>query len=336
MQSLKCLMKSRFLLATLVVLMGVAPSRWAGAKVISDTGVAHQQNRGQQDAYQVIPQLDVGLGQPVSYFSVFDGHGTPRGKPKSDSFTHHYLTDHLHELLQKRVSANPELILDALTAAFLEADHTLCRAENLDGSGATASVLMVAANQLYAANVGDSPILLGYADGRIEQVSATHSAGVELEADRVKAMGGFICYLGGGAPYVMGMLQLSRALGDCTMKEVILDAALQPTELAQSRYYGTSEFDLNAVLAGQNHFLISPFPSVQAHPLSPDLQFAILATDGVIADAILDVTTAGGMVREARTSGRTAKQAADELLMAAVERDSGGDDKTAIVLYFGD
>lgn len=118
-----------------------------------------------------------------------------------------------------------------------------------DPSGCTATTAIIAKNRIYCANSGDSRTVLGV-KGIAKPLSFDHKPQNEGERARICAAGGFV-----EAGRVNGNLALSRAIGDFEFKR---SASLPPEEQ-----------------------IVTVFPDVMEHEISPDDEFLILACDGI-------------------------------------------------------
>lgn len=118
-----------------------------------------------------------------------------------------------------------------------------------DPSGCTATTAIFAQNRIYCANAGDSRTVLGV-KGIAKPLSFDHKPQSEGERARICAAGGFV-----EAGRVNGNLALSRAIGDFEFKR---SASLPPEEQ-----------------------IVTVFPDVMEHDISPDDEFLILACDGI-------------------------------------------------------
>jgi serine/threonine protein phosphatase PrpC len=136
------------------------------------------------------------------------------------------------------------------------------------------------------------------------QLSHDHDAGRQDEADRIRAAGGSVFRHRGGIPRVMGMLAVTRSIGD--------------------RYL--------------NPFVI-PTPHVVKYEVHTDDQFLILATDGVWGfvsnqEAVAVVSQALARVRYTTTLSRyqALHCAARVLVRFTLDRCHGNDNVAAVII----
>ena len=109
----------------------------------------------------------------------------------------------------------------ALPKVFLDHDKTLWKAGPLSyrESGTTASVALVTPKHIIIAHVGDSPaFVMDMTTGKIVQGIQNHEPTRPDERRRILANGGEVTQDEGDAPRVNGMLMVSRAFGDFSLK----------------------------------------------------------------------------------------------------------------------
>ncbi|MEO5971450.1 MAG: PP2C family protein-serine/threonine phosphatase, partial [Bdellovibrionia bacterium] len=182
---------------------------------------------------------------------------------------------------------------------------------------ATVALLDNLTSTLYIANVGDSPAILY--DGAIKELSRNHFP-VKDEKKRIKKLGGVIY---GGR--VGGKLAITRSLGDLDLKWKG-DAHLPGPS-------GRSEIESIDL----TRYMVSPLPYVAIRTLkSKPMQFLIIAADGIIGTSALQAKEAVKIVKKELGAGRSAKQAADALLEYARIVPKNRDDKSVIIIVFGD
>lgn len=141
--------------------------------------------------------------------------------------------------------------MTALQDGFLSTDESLIYDPEFanDPSGCTATTAIIADNKIYVANAGDSRTVLGI-KGIAKALSFDHKPSNEGERARINAAGGFV-----ESGRVNGNLALSRAVGDFDFKR---RSDLPPEEQ-----------------------VVTVFPDVMEHTISPDDEFLVLACDGI-------------------------------------------------------
>jgi serine/threonine protein phosphatase PrpC len=166
----------------------------------------------------------------TSFAAVFDGHG---GDECSN-----YLVDTLPrqlrtEMLENRVALRDaveqsramrnkteqtedpasELMRKILKSAYLRTDKEFITPKTAPQSGSTAATVIMMGRRLFAANVGDSRVVLCRSGGQCVELTSDHKPSRPDEAARVRAAGGFILH-----KRVMGELAITRAFGDKSFK----------------------------------------------------------------------------------------------------------------------
>ena len=118
-----------------------------------------------------------------------------------------------------------------------------------ENMGCTACVVLITKKEIYVANAGDSRCVMcknGIAIG----MSEDHKPDLEMEKTRIEKAGGYV-----EGNRVNGCLNLSRSLGDLSYKN--------NTNLDYSQQ------------------LIIPTPDVRVEQITPDINFLIVACDGI-------------------------------------------------------
>ncbi|KAK4491551.1 hypothetical protein RD792_002303, partial [Penstemon davidsonii] len=195
--------------------------------------VEGKMNHGMED-YLLTKHKNID-GRDVGLYAIFDGHS---GREVAE-----YLQSHLFEniLNEPDFWTNPK---KAVKRAYKDTDNDIL--ENMVGSrgGSTAvSAILINAEKLVVANVGDSRAVL-CKNGTAKQVTVDHDPLKEKEL--VESKGGFVSKKPGKVPRVDGQLNMTRAFGDERLKKHI-----------------TSE------------------PDVVIKKIDEDIEFMILASDGL-------------------------------------------------------
>ncbi|RDA82427.1 hypothetical protein CP532_1592 [Ophiocordyceps camponoti-leonardi (nom. inval.)] len=199
----------------------------------------------------------------LSFFGVFDGHGGDK--------VAEFAGDNIHYIIMKQASFRAGDYAQGLKDAFLATDRAILNGSPSSSkypplrsdprpntpdpkyedevSGCTACVSLIADNKLYVANAGDSRGVLGI-KGRAMPLSQDHKPQLEGEKNRITAAGGFVDF-----GRVNGNLALSRAIGDFEFKKT---AELPPESQ-----------------------IVTAFPDVESHDLTPEDEFLVLACDGI-------------------------------------------------------
>ena len=154
---------------------------------------------------------------------------------------------------------------ELLREAYLATDaYILTRAT--DNSGTAAATLHVFGDRFLAANAGDTRVVMGTAQGAM-QLTLDHKPHLSDERSRIEALGGRVVFY--DVPRVQGVLAMSRALGDLSLKPYV-----------------------------------SAEPRVVEGLLAPENDFAIVACDGV-----WDVLKPGDVISMVRDVGEVTRAA---------------------------
>ena len=116
-------------------------------------------------------------------------------------------------------------------------------------TGCTANVLVIQENKLFFANAGDSRSVI-CKKGQAFPMSVDHKPTIPAELKRIEKAGGWV-----SDGRVLGNLNLSRGIGDSEYK---MDKKLKPEEQ-----------------------ILSNFPEVKIDNLSGDIDFIVIACDGI-------------------------------------------------------
>ena len=109
--------------------------------------------------------------------------------------------------------ATSELMRRILKTAYLRADKEFITPKTAPQSGSTGATVVLFGRRLFAANVGDSRVVLARKNGSCLELTSDHKPSRPDEAARVRAAGGFILH-----KRVMGELAITRAFGDKSFK----------------------------------------------------------------------------------------------------------------------
>lgn len=109
--------------------------------------------------------------------------------------------------------AASELMRKILKVSYLQTDKEFISPKTAPQSGSTAATIVLMGRRLFAANVGDSRVVLCRGGGQCVELTSDHKPSRPDEAARVRAAGGFILH-----KRVMGELAITRAFGDKSFK----------------------------------------------------------------------------------------------------------------------
>lgn len=162
-----------------------------------------------------------------------------------------------------------ELMRRILKTAYLRTDKEFISPKTAPQSGSTAATIVLMGRRLFAANVGDSRVVLCRSGGQCVELTSDHKPSRPDEAARVRAAGGFILH-----KRVMGELAITRAFGDKSFKMGI--KAMLDEESEDNNGSGNDDMakDLTAPL-------VSSEPEIASMVLNHNDEFLLLACDGL-------------------------------------------------------
>ncbi|GKV32956.1 hypothetical protein SLEP1_g41518 [Rubroshorea leprosula] len=187
--------------------------------------------RDMEDAVAIHPSFhrqgqDTGATTQLHYFGVYDGHGCSHVAMRC--------RERLHDLVKEELGGDGECEWRiALERSFTRMDKEVikwnesvvgasCRCElqspECDAAGSTAVVAIVTPDKIVVANCGDSRAVL-CRKGKAVPLSSDHKPDRPDELDRIQAAGGRVIYW--DAPRVLGVLAMSRAIGDNYLKPYV-------------------------------------------------------------------------------------------------------------------
>ena len=213
------------------------------AEVMGDAHICATRGRrgGMEDTFSVHPPSGLAttavLGGEWLMFGLYDGHGGDKAALYCRK-----------NLLRNTASSFGESMHDALEKGFEMTDrHFVADAERnewIDGS--TALVAALSKDVLVIANAGDSRAVLaklrpGQVSVDVALLSTDHSPSSPTEEARIQAMGGLVVHKG-GVGRVMGVLGVSRAIGDVQLRPYV---SAEP----EVRSFDRGESDLFLIMA---------------------------------------------------------------------------------------
>lgn len=185
--------------------------------------------------------LDLPGEHKASFFAVFDGHGSGRVSKHASVGLWRHLTEN-----DKYIKGN---FKEALEESFLSFDREVNESYNAQLAGTTAICILVVDNVIYCANVGDSRAVASI-NCECVPLSLDHKPENPLELKRILDAGGYVF-----SNRVNGNLALSRAFGDFHYKS---NDQLPPDQQ-----------------------IVSPYPDIKRIELNDDVDFIVLACDGI-------------------------------------------------------
>lgn len=246
----------------------------------------------------------------TTFAGVFDGHGGDEcSNYLVDALPHHVRQGMYNErqalraaIETSRSSARSEqtedpaseLMRKILKQAYLKTDKEFITPKTAPQSGSTAATIVLLGRRLFAANVGDSRVVLCRGGGQCVELTSDHKPSRPDEAARVRAAGGFILH-----KRVMGELAITRAFGDKSFKMGI-KAMLEDEadEISRGLNENDQAKDLTAPLVSaepeiasmvriklifphHSDHLVSNCRHVPLQVLSHNDEFLLLACDGL-------------------------------------------------------
>ncbi|XP_013403639.1 probable protein phosphatase 2C T23F11.1 [Lingula anatina] len=179
----------------------------------------------------------------ASFFGVYDGHGGAR--------VAEYSANHLHRKILSQPEYSQGNIEEAIRKGFLALDQEMSQDETMkeELAGTTCICTLIKDNKLYCGNAGDSRVIASVR-GKVDFSSMDHKPCNELETKRIIAAGGWVEF-----NRVNGNLALSRALGDFVFKK-------------------------NSEKSAEEQ-IVTANPDVTVYEITQDLEFTVLACDGI-------------------------------------------------------
>jgi len=231
--------------------------------------------------YKGEPKEDLEELAMTSFAAVFDGHG---GDECSNYLCYALPTNIRRFMLAEKSAlkvaveksravgrqehtedAASELVRKILKGAYLQTDKDFISPKQSPQSGSTAATVIMFGRRLFAANVGDSRVVLCRGGGQCVELTSDHKPNRPDEAARVRAAGGFILN-----KRVMGELAITRAFGDKSFKmgiKAMLEDEAEDLVNEEAK-------DLTAPL-------VSAEPEIASMILSHNDEFLLLACDGL-------------------------------------------------------
>jgi protein phosphatase 1G len=236
--------------------------------------------------------------------SAADPASTPTGlvETPSETFTASALSRHSIDLPSGLVEKTDTTAAAATTTSSEDGEED--QRHKAAGMGCTALTALVCSDRVFVANTGDSRCVLSKS-GQAKALSIDHKPNLPLETDRITKAGGFI-----KDNRVNGALNVSRTLGDL-------------------------DFKRNADL-GKHEQMVIAYPDVEEVQLDDDVEFLILACDGIWD--VLDDQGAVDFVRKRLKMGQNLKNICEEMCDQCLAKDlkglcKGADNMSVIVVH---
>lgn len=227
----------------------------------------------------------------TSFAAVFDGHGGDECSNYLVESLPRQIRSHMlneKDSLRKAIESSrqaarggmhseqtedaaSELMRRILKTAYLRTDKEFISPKTAPQSGSTGATIVLMGRRLFAANVGDSRVVLCRGGGQCVELTSDHKPSRPDEAARVRAAGGFILH-----KRVMGELAITRAFGDKSFKMGI--KAMLEEEAESTAGSGVSSEEIAKDLTAP---LVSAEPEIASMVLSHNDEFLLLACDGL-------------------------------------------------------
>lgn len=256
------------------------------SQVVAGFAAMQGWRRNMEDAHIMQPNFrkGEGKGEDWHFFAVMDGHGGD-GVAKTTKML-------LPAVVHRNVEAAGGVSDAALKAAYADIDAALEKKHKADGTcGATCVSVMIGAEKIICASVGDSRAVLARKRGQQDDVvplAFDHKPENDAERARIEANGGHV-----ENNRVNGALAMSRALGDFTYKA----AADKPADQQ----------------------LVTHIPDVITAARQAGDEFVVIACDG-----IFDVLSNEELVQEVRKGMARVAGEGKRLTQAQLEQVAAG------------
>ncbi|TMW89903.1 hypothetical protein EJD97_016479 [Solanum chilense] len=210
-----------------------------------------------------------------TFVGIYDGHGGPE--------TSRFINDNLFQHLKRCTSDQQTMSVEVIRKAFQATEEGFLSIvtrrwptqPQIAAVGSCCLVGVICSGTLYVANLGDSRAVLGRlvkATGEIIaiQLSAEHNASIESVRQEMQSLhpdDSQIVVLKHNVWRVKGIIQITRSIGDVYLKKA---------EFNREPLY--AKFRLREPFQRP---ILSADPAILVHPVQPQDQFIIFASDGL-------------------------------------------------------
>ncbi|KAH0722876.1 hypothetical protein KY290_005531 [Solanum tuberosum] len=210
-----------------------------------------------------------------TFVGIYDGHGGPE--------TSRFINDNLFQHLKRCTSDQQTMSVEVIRKAFQATEEGFLSIvtrrwptqPQIAAVGSCCLVGVICSGTLYVANLGDSRAVLGRlvkATGEILaiQLSAEHNASIESIRQEMHSLhpdDSQIVVLKHNVWRVKGIIQITRSIGDVYLKK---------SEFNREPLY--AKFRLREPFQRP---ILSADPAILVHPVQPQDQFIIFASDGL-------------------------------------------------------
>ncbi|KAI9195149.1 hypothetical protein LWI28_012217 [Acer negundo] len=209
-----------------------APSPSLNPKRLPKYGISSVcgNRRDMEDAVAVHPSFYYKKSTDLHYFGVYDGHGCSHVATRCRERMHEVVREELEKVDVNEVTEWRGALERSFTRMDKEVSawnkevvNTSCRCElqapECEAAGSTAVTAIVTPDKIVIANCGDSRAVL-CRNGKALALSSDHKPDRPDELNRIEEAGGRVIYWDG--PRVLGMLAMSRAIGDNYLKPYVI------------------------------------------------------------------------------------------------------------------
>ncbi|XP_013634916.1 PREDICTED: probable protein phosphatase 2C 24 [Brassica oleracea var. oleracea] len=185
--------------------------------------------REMEDAVAIHPSFSSHSEYPQHYFGVYDGHGCSHVAARCRERLHKLVQEELHSDREEeehewrktmersftRMDKEVVLLSESVVSANCKCE---LQTPDCDAVGSTAVVSIITPDKIVVANCGDSRAVL-CRNGKPFPLSTDHKPDRPDELDRIEGAGGRVIYW--DCPRVLGVLAMSRAIGDNYLKPYV-------------------------------------------------------------------------------------------------------------------
>ena len=307
-----------------------------GAQVVVGVAFEQGQRAYMEDRYSAVTELKpFGLtgcdGVRRSFLGVYDGHNGDWAAQFASERMHAFLAPDV--LLRDSSPSCPEELTrfnadmeTSLKKMYMDCDDEILNTTAAEGrrDGSTAVCVLQVGGALFTAHAGDSRAVVSYADGRTRAMTEDHKPSLSNERRRITAVGGKIEFCGcwrviADHPYkpMRAALAVSRSLGDIDFK--------RPKDSG-----------------------VTAEPDVSRYELTEDINFIILASDGMwdvirdqeAGDIARKILAMHGVLSEGKCTSTDKKAieaactaASQELLDTSMHRGSSDNVTVVVAMY---
>ncbi|KAK8491052.1 hypothetical protein V6N11_047097 [Hibiscus sabdariffa] len=192
--------------------------------------------RDMEDAVSIHPSLcrlscEAEISSDIHFFGMFDGHGCSHVAMKCRDRFHEIVKEEIEacgggktvdwKLTMERSFERMDMEVQGSSVDAEENSNCKCELQTpqYDAVGSTAVVAIVTPENIVVANCGDSRAVL-CRDGVAQPLSDDHKPDRPDELLRIEEAGGRVIYWDG--PRVLGVLAMSRAIGDNYLKPFVI------------------------------------------------------------------------------------------------------------------